>query len=250
MIRTLFVVTFFLMSFVVFFGVVTAQEGPTFCQDQCTGRNRCDYESTSAVPGDPNYNDPCCQELAKTGSAYACAWPQRGYCTDSQCNAITGNRERCGGPRHSWCNKCIDNNCPGYSASPSPTTVPPPPPTPTSVEPIPTEYAVPTIKPTTTPIRPVNPFLPFPTVPLVIPTSESFQNYNQQPIINPEQINFPNIQLPQFKLPSFHFSVGQLNQITQKPLGFFEYLFDRVTYYDRLLESTINSKLQFMFMQK
>lgn len=91
-----------------------------FCLDKCNGQDRCG----NGPAGDPAYNgglgDPCCQTLAKTGNPFACPWPLRGYCTQAQCSAIPAgvNRQRCGGPRVEWCQKCQQAGCPGYGGAP------------------------------------------------------------------------------------------------------------------------------------
>lgn len=165
------------------------EDNPNFCQESCIGKDRCS-QSSSSNPGDSNYNDPCCEEIKKTGDPGACPWPQRGYCTDDQCSAIPGgvSRERCGGPRHSWCNECISHNCPGYTNNPP---IPPPVPTsipivpsevpPTSV-PIPTEVPTFIIVPTTQVIQITRPAVTYnpvvyptnPPPPILTPTSKPF----------------------------------------------------------------------------
>lgn len=238
---------------------------PNFCQNYCAGRKRCDFNDSSTVPGDPNYNDPCCEELGKTGNAYACPWPQRGYCTDNQCGAIPEGapRERCGGPRHSWCNKCIDNNCPGYGKT-TPTATPVVQPT-TPPQPTNTPIIVPTnpvVQPTQSNVIPTSLINsttpPVPTIPppqtFTLPTSPPPQQTN---IIQP---NLPVIQLPSlptFQFPKLNFShlvpvvnTQKINESVAKPLGFFEYLFERVSYYDKKLENKINSNIGSLFERK
>lgn len=209
---------------------------PNFCQNYCSGSNRCDFSST-APNGDPNYNDPCCQEIASTGDALACPWPQRGYCTDDQCNAITGERQRCGGPRHSWCNKCIDNKCPGYGSSPTQ-------PAPTIAQPEETPISEPTSsiqetqppEPTTIIKVPPNEITPLPVI------SNVFQNPRPNSVTG--QFEFPSIQFPQISLPNININLVKINQDTRKPLSFFEYIFKGIVYYDGLLEKTINEKVR------
>lgn len=140
-----------------------------FCQDKCIGQDRCG----NGPPGDPNYNDPCCQTLKQTGNPFACPWPQRGYCTDDQCNAIPAgvNRERCGAPRHSWCNLCIQNGCPGYVSNPSSPPQPTNPPNPTN-RPRPT--STPSPRPTSPPFATATPYQ-FPTD-TSYPTNPPFEN--------------------------------------------------------------------------
>ncbi len=220
-----------------------AEEGPTFCQDQCTGRNRCDFTSSSSVPGDPNYNDPCCGEIEKTGDPLACPWPQRGYCTDAQCATIPEgvNRQRCGGPRHSWCNKCIDNKCPGYVNTP-PTQAP------TSVQPT---RSLNTPVPTAAPTKSVNQTQPpQPTSIIRVPPNEpthpiitnDFQKSRPESIS--QQFGFPLLQFPKITLPKININLVKLNQNARKPLNFFEYVFGRIVYYDGLLEYSINQKIR------
>lgn len=229
---------------------------PNFCQNSCAAFNRCDLNNPNdPAPGiDPNYNDPCCQELAKTGDPMACAWPQRGYCTIDQCNAISSGtpRQRCGGPRNSWCNLCRQNNCPGYGPSPVPFS------TPTSAPTAVPTFA-PTVVPTVTPIIPTE--TPFPTSTAVVPTNAGtettptptsppngillFPTTAPFPTIEPTTVPFtlPSFSLPAFNLPSVHTNIADLNQATKKPLGFLEYLFETVRSYDQKLEETINNRI-------
>lgn len=166
-----------------------AEDDPNFCANQCDGRDRCSFNSKASIPNDPNYNDPCCEELQKTGSAYACPWPQRGYCTDDQCAAIPEGqpRERCGGPRHSWCNKCIDAGCAGYSKNSVPSTV-----APTSMITKPT--AVPVIDDKPSVAGPL-PTLPIPTT-IPNPTNPIYPTQGAQPIKPRQQITYVPIVYP------------------------------------------------------
>lgn len=222
------------------------ESDPNFCQNSCSGWNRCDVNNpNSPAQGiDPNYNDSCCAELASSGDAFACPWPQRGYCTDDQCNAISGERQRCGGPRHSWCNLCISNNCPGYGN------------TPVTKTPVPTTASPPTNVPTNPPaggptIKPEETQPPEPTSILRVPPNESpkptidnaFQIPRPQSESVSKQFEFPSIQFPKIALPNMYINLVKTNQAVRKPLGFFEYLFDRIIYYDSLFEKTINSKI-------
>ena len=113
-----------------------------FCYDKCIGQDRCGNP--------PGYTPSCCTALKQSGDPFACGWPDRGYCTDDQCNAIPAgvNRQRCGGPRHGWCNLCIQNGCPGYGGVPSQPTNPPQPTRPRNS----TNTPAPAINPTATPI--------------------------------------------------------------------------------------------------
>lgn len=198
-----------------------AQQTDTFCQDTCTGKNRCDFNSINSNPGDPNYNDPCCQELAKTGDPFACSWPQRGYCTDDQCNAIPSdvNRQRCGGPRHSWCNECISHNCPGYGSSPTPQPTPQSTPTPIATPPPPT-----------------------PTQPIEVPTPP-LQPENVFPSRSPTPVPF-SIRIT---IPKMNINLIEVNQAARKPLDFLTYLFQVMVGYDQRLEKAINNKVGSFF---
>ncbi len=206
----------------------------SFCDDKCKGFDRCDFNST-ADNGDPNYNDSCCGDIQRTGDPGACPWPQRGYCTDDQCNAIPEgtNRQRCGGPRHSWCELCRSNNCPGYgTATPTPAAATP------TLTPVPTQKALPTNKPsvtaTPTPTATSVPQQEPTTIIPFLPTVEPF------PTAEPPAAPF---KLPEFSLPSFNlpkFNVAELNRNTRKSLSFFEYLFAMIRTYDKKLEDSIN----------
>lgn len=223
------------------------EEDPNFCQNTCIGQDRC---GPNGPPGDPNYNAPCCDEVARTGDPLACPWPQRGYCTDAQCGAIPEgvSRQRCGGPRHSWCNKCVDAKCPGYggasnpqpTARSSPTTAPQPT---TAVEP--TSPPEPTIAPPPGIILPTNP-------PPQPPPANTF-NLQRHPVVAPteipQSITIPQFTLPQFSLPSFqiHLNGQRINEEAAKPLGFFESVFETVIQYDQLLEHAINTKFHSVF---
>lgn len=208
---------------VIMFSYKTAQESqdirgraedddPNFCQNKCAGRDRCDLNNP-APNDDPNYNDPCCQEIARTGDPSACSdWVKRGYCTVDQCNAIPEgvNRQRCGGPRWHWCELCKEHNCPGYGGSSpvQPTAAP------TSVPVIPTKVSVPALPfPTETPtiVEPTTPILPTqiiqiprPTVtyvPVVFPTAPPLPTLT--PTSTPKKIILPQILPPREKVTAF-----------------------------------------------
>lgn len=172
-------------------------DDPNFCQNHCRpDAKRCDFNDTSPHPDDPIINDPCCQEIARTGDPLACPWPQRGYCTDGQCAAIPEgvNRQRCGGPRHSWCNLC-NEKCPGSSGiSPSPLpTVYIPPPTST---PIPTVFTPPTV---TTVVLPTSIPSPIPTqwiYPTIIPSPTLFLFPTNIPVNYPTSYVLPTVPVP------------------------------------------------------
>ncbi len=202
---------------------IKAQEDPDFCKNTCIGQDRC---GLNGPPGDPNYNDPCCEEIAKTGDPGACPWPQRGYCTDAQCGAIPEgvSRQRCGGPRNSWCNMCRDAKCLGYVDE----STKPPVPTPTT-PPIPTDKSTPTpisIVPTKKPVQPKQ-SKPSPRI------IDVFESPTPTPL--PYKINF--------RLPSIKINLASLNSKVKKPLGLFTYVFKTITSFDKRLEEWINSKV-------
>lgn len=188
---------------------------PNFCQNQCAGRNRCDLNDTTRTD-DPNLNDPCCEDIARTGDPGACPWPQRGYCTVDQCNAIPEgvNRQRCGGPRWQWCENCKAQKCPGYGASPSPTptqaVLPTASPSVTLSLPAPTEVPSPTVL-----IEPTSPQLPTQIIqlpkpgvtyiPAVFPTNPPAPTL--MPTSAPFQFSLPQILPPKEKMESFFITV-------------------------------------------
>ncbi|MBI5452188.1 hypothetical protein HY945_01885 [Candidatus Gottesmanbacteria bacterium] len=190
------------------------EEDPNFCQNHCKpDAKRCDFNDTSRHEDDPIINDPCCEEIARTGDPGACPWPQRGYCTDDQCAAIPEgvNRQRCGGPRHSWCNLC-NEKCPGYGNAPQPTQ--PPPPTATVYVPPPTTTSIPTvfIPPTAIPLPTTNYQLPTTIPPAYVtvvlqPTSVIFPTQppisTLTPTPTPKKITLPQILPPKEKVTAF-----------------------------------------------
>lgn len=193
-----------------------AEEDPNFCQNHCRPNSKsCDFSDTTRTD-DPNLNDPCCEEIKKTGDPGACPWPQRGYCTDDQCAAIPEgvSKERCGGPRHSWCGECQSHNCPGYGSNPvqptkapvstvaSPTQVIPP-----TSAPIPTDVTIPTEVPPTNPPLPtqipeesVKPRPQITYVPIIVPP---YTPSTLTPTPTPFKFNLPNILPPKEKVQSF-----------------------------------------------
>lgn len=186
-----------------------AEEGPGFCQDKCIGQDRCG----KGPEGDTAYNDPCCDELAKTGDPFACGYPQRLYCLPDQCAGIPEDvpRQRCGGSRQNWCNLCKDNNCPGYGGAPvvptSPPVTPSQPSQPTSV-PVPTSMPIlPTEVISTSPPPPTQvleePIKPRPQItyiPIIVPP---YTPPTLTPTPTPFKFNLPNILPPKEKVQSF-----------------------------------------------
>lgn len=193
-----------------------AEEDPGFCQDKCIGQDRCG----NGPLGDPAYNHPCCEELQKTGDPFACGYPERLYCLPGQCAGIPEGvpRQRCGGSRIAWCEKCIAAGCPGYGSAPQPTTSLPPPPTTTVYIPPPTFTPIP-IPPTVIPLPTTNyPASPAggqpptsippayitvviqPTI-IVLPTLPSAPIWTPSP--TPKKITLPQILPPREKVTAF-----------------------------------------------
>lgn len=142
-----------------------------FCQDHCKPEGKsCDLTSPST--------EECCEEIRKTGDPLACPWPERGYCSIDQCAAIPEgvNRQRCAGPRHSWCGECQTHNCPGYGINPTQPPVPP-----TAVIEVPTKSPPPTLPIPTVIPNPANPIIP----------TQSTQPTNPRPQITYAPIVYP-----------------------------------------------------------
>lgn len=234
---------------------------PTWCADHCNpspATNPCNQSESYKFPD-------CCVELAKTGDPFACGWPDRGYCLDSQCASIPEDvvKQRCGAPKHSWCDLCTSNKCPGFGGNPivsaKPTVLPTSPfyPSPSPIQP----STFPSMFPTNTPPLystgpSVNPTFP----PYFIPTATktpsqfSFPQFfrTSQPITNqppPQGLHFPALlpHLPQIPIISFLSPVLQLitkiDSQVPKTLDIFEDIFKKITLYDQQLESFINQKL-------
>lgn len=238
------IISFSLMSLIAglsltLFTSQTRQDIRTRAQLDPVCTNNCQPNGGSCNFTSPG--DSCCQEVEKTGDPLACPWPQRGYCSDAECSTIPEgvSRQRCGGPRHSWCNVCRDAKCPGYDSSP---TLQP------SQSINPTEAPQPTVfeQPTTTPEIP-------PTSPPVNVTPTNPPQQPQPQVVSPtkipQSITVPQFTLPQFTFPSFqiHLNGQQINEEAAKPLGFFEFLFERIVYYDTLLEQSVNNRVNQVF---
>ncbi len=187
------------------------EEDPNFCQNHCKpDAKRCDFNDTSRHEDDSIINDPCCEEIAKTGDPGACPWPQRGYCTDGQCAAIPEgvSRERCGGPRHSWCNLC-NEKCSGSSKVvptqqpkvfiPPPTSAPISTPTPIPSDVPPTNQPSPMVQPTQI-IEPPRSKPQITYIPIIIPP---YTPPTLTPTPTPIKFNLPNILPPKEKVQSF-----------------------------------------------
>jgi hypothetical protein len=207
---------------------------------------------------------PCCAEIINTHDAFSCEWPTRGWCQPSTCSQIEGKGQKCGwywvfhdandndyklgtnGVNGYGCmigatEQTMRPRC-GPQASIVPTIQPTIPPQPTS-PPQSTQAPEPTtaFQPTSQP----PPNNPFPTQIQVFPTNTMFM-----PTLPPSQspsfpsFSFPNLPKIIFPAIKLNFDRQKIKEEAAKPLGFFEYLFERITYYDRLLEQTINDKFK------
>jgi len=212
------------------------------CSDQSTGpdptylHNYCYHEAD------------CCKQ-----DAMACCWAERKYCLPKSCGFSQKN-----GCSNGWGDDfptgCLnapvgsDGELPmdrngnkiGATSTPQPTSQPQPTsaPQPTS-PPQPTQVPAPTSARQPTSVPPSN--NPFPTQTQIFPTTETFF-----PTSTPNQSIIPSFSLPKFNLTSINlnFNKQKINEAVAKPLDFFRYLFEEITYYDRLLEQTINDNLK------
>lgn len=245
----LFIAFFLICSFVTPRISHAQDDDAHFCENHCwpddVSKNPCIQDSRYASPD-------CCKDVQSTGDPMACGWPDRGYCLDTQCSTIPEdvNRQRCGGPKHSWCSLCTEHNC--FS---SPTK------TPTKTVPTKKPTATPTRKPTKTP-KPTK--QPTSAQPTVRPTSPSTQNptavpfFNQNTNVAPitdfhlqEQTVLPTTITNTFSLPTFslppipipdgtdHF-VQPIDSAIPKALNPLKLLFLTVIHYDSQLERYIN----------
>ncbi len=185
------------------------EEDPNFCQNHCRPNGKsCDFNDTTRTD-DPNLNDPCCEEIAKTGDPFACPWPQRGYCTDNQCGAIPEGvvRQRCGGPRHSWCGLCQSHNCPGYGSAPQPTN--PEPSEPFNIPPTSIPSVIPTAEPTLFIPTDIPTSMPSP-IENIMPTVYTPPTLYIYPTMTPIPTNTPTPTPKMFKLPQIFPSREQM----------------------------------------
>lgn len=243
------------------------------CYPDCS-RNKAKTDCPGGSGPDPQYMSDhycikppqCCDDLATDGAA-GCCWAERKYCLPSQCDKINGSRERCGAayaPEEPW-----PLGCYGYGGQNKPTNTP---------NPIkPSNTPIPTLKPTKIP-KPTKTPTPFiePTIytspsppfqPTAIPTNTPTQKTTEQN----EPIFYTNNQSQekntQYKNPltiSASFILEPVKQIAQniplpqeslrlidekapKPLNFFRWTYDRVTFYDRLLELQVNTTIHDAF---
>lgn len=210
------------------------EDDATFCKNHCTPS----HGNEPNCRGKPDfYDEECCLRIQQTGDPSECPWPQRGWCMPEHCATIPEgvNRLRCAGPRESWCNMCKERGC--FKPSPSPTPIPTPTLVPTKIISQPTQ---PPPLPTLPPKKLVTPYV-FPTtnIPL-LPTKE--------PLLTPT-ISHPGSGLPEITLPTVNLKKikQKSNEVIKKPLGFFEWVFIKINYYDRLLEENINQKIEKIF---
>lgn len=249
------------------FGIATRAEGdpnpegsPAWCADHCNPSpetNPCNQSETYKFAD-------CCREIASSGDPGACSWPDRGYCLDSHCASIPEgvSRERCGGPKHSWCDLCTKNHCPGYGApviTPSPTPLPTRAPTPVLTKPVPTK---PTASPTAVPVENTdktclftptpkqqqnttgtsNTILRAPPNELPVPTVDTFPGSESDSNTGP--LDMPSLSLPRISLPKIQINLPKINTAVKKPMDFFEYIFRTILTYDRKLEQGINKNIE------
>jgi len=204
---------------------------------------------------------PCCAEIRNTHDAFACEWPTRGWCQPSTCSQIEGKGQKCGwywvfhdandndyklgtnGINGYGCmigatEQTMRPRC-GPQASIVPTQIPPTTPLQPTSQPQPTQAVAPTLAPQ--PTSAPSPNNPFPTQIQVFPTTKTFF-----PTSTPNQSSIPLFSLPKFSFPTIklNFNKQKINDGAAKPLDFFRYLFEGITYYDRLLEQTINDNLK------
>lgn len=237
---------------------------PTHCyEDQCTRNvvkapNVCyDYPDDGPLPMDASplctHIPPCCIDMVERNNSQICCWIERAFCLPSQCKQLTNNRDNCG-----W--YWSDHGIPGYGCTtvnqpviqpttiPSPTLKPTKPfaPTATSIPPS-SSVAKPTLLPTNTTT----------VVPIIKPTQTSTPlNINSQPTnkqsVEKQSAPFqsPSLNIPIIKLETrdFIIKLAERGKITgykikyeaSKILDIPKIIFLRLTYYDRLLEDTIN----------
>jgi len=249
-----------LLIFILYQQRVNAVDGtcvncnPNVCYSDCSRSFNLGGCPQDSYPDSTYLHNYCYKEAecCKHG-AMECCWAERKYCLPKSCGFSQKN-----GCSNGWGDDfptgCLnapirsDGELPmdkngnkiGATASPQPTSQPQPTsaPQPTSL-PQPTQAPAPTSarQPTSAP-QPNN---PFPTQIQVFPTTETFF-----PTPAPSQSTIPLFSLPKFNLPSINlnFNKQKINEAAAKPLDFFGYLFERITYYDRLLEQTINNNLR------
>lgn len=240
---------------------------PAWCADHCKP--------------DPQYNPcnqtesygyaDCCIQLAQTGDPFACSWPDRGYCLDSQCASIPAevNKQRCGGPKHSWCNLCTENHCPGYGVpvnTPNPTASPVPINTPKPISnpnlsdnPTPTIYQQPTVINTPS-------ISSLPTLLLTgnQKSSTNIPTIKWQPNLIEVQVPSKGLSIPDsIKFMKFtnrlvfipiKETIEKISQVIdkkgQKSLDLFEYIFNQITKYDQILEQRTNEVFKQILRKK
>lgn len=210
----------------------------TFCKNHC----QASHGNQPHCRGKPDfYDEECCLRIQQTGDPTECPWPQRGWCMPEHCASIPEgvNNLRCAAPRQSWCDMCKRCFTSFFTPAPSlPPTQPPP-----NYLPLPT--ALPTSSSHQLP-PPQTPLLPLPTNMPVFPTTKIVLLPTEEPpsLSTPGIKLFPyDLQLPQVHLPTMVIKLEKVQETIEKPLGFFRWLVNWVKYYDRRLETFINSKI-------
>ena len=178
---------------------------------------------------------PCCANLS-------CCWIEKGYCRLEQCGSTKGG---CG---WYWIWHDEETSKPeGYGCMQGSS--------PETMHPINANVITPTSAPTT-PLIPTNPPVeeePTSTsIPINPPTRVPTKPYNRTGENLDTQVERPNqnelsplstFQLPQINLPGLpkiNINIIDLNRVTRKPLSLLEFLFRKITFYDKKLEVTIN----------
>lgn len=205
---------------------------------------------------------PCCAQIVATHDPYQCEnFIDRMYCKPSTCSQIDGKTARCGwywlfhnandNEYHLGTNTPVGYGCMigDTEATMRPRCDPTPIPTST---PIPTPSPIPTTPPkSTSPPSPTQ--KPLPTEEQLLPTQKPSPLSTQSPI-QPVYFDIPNtstlppsetppvsFQLPQFSLPLVQIPTIPITcSISPSTIDPISYIFDKVTYYDRAFENTIN----------
>ena len=135
-----------------------------YCLNNCIGEK--DPCSSKKI-GDNYYDEACCSDIKKTGDPFACGnWVNRVWCFEDECSTIPAdvNRQRCGGARWSYCEKCKEQGCYLRTKTPTSTIIPP-------TIPIPTITLIPTLLPSPTQAVATVTNIPVPTSISASPTS-------------------------------------------------------------------------------
>ena len=200
----------------------------------------------------------CCTRMRNSHDPFECEWPTRGWCKPEICSQIEGKGQRCGwywlfhnandndyklgtnSPNGYGCMigdseatmrpKCGPTPIP--TSPPTPTAVPTSPPPPTSV-PLPTSAPMPTnpppieVIPTDIPPPieiPPTKYIPPVEPPTTVPTENPYQS---------QGFSIPLMQIPTIPM------VCSSTTTRPDPIS---YVLDQITYYDHVIENTINIK--------